>query len=122
MSKRSSHYLFLPVFSPAAAQGQRRLEELQRLSEVMTVAADSLRAEGYQKITFEMVLKRTKEQQPEAYERIVPSAYTFTGRRVIPNEKAFFEWYVTTAEGVEYRSCADRYAPGIFGRFAHIEK
>lgn len=116
----SRNYLFVPHFTALTYAGQARLDGLQEICEYLTASAKELRDEGFEKITLEMIIKRTQEHRPGL--AVDKSMIHYTGKRVIVNENAFVKWYAGTDEGRRVASDNDRAAPGIGLRFATIQR
>ncbi len=111
--------LVIPEFSNTTYSGQRKLNDLAIQSERLTATLRQLRAEGFSKVTFEMLLHRLQKEDRALYEKIEPSMFLFTGKKVIPNEEAFFSWYAGTPEGRSYKARVEQLAPDFYG---HIVK
>jgi len=116
----SKNYLFVPHFSAITYQGQAKLDGLQEVCEMMTASANELRDEGFEKITLEMITKRTQQHRPGL--AIDSDMLHYTGKRVVVNEKKFTTWYGSTDEGKAVAADNERTAPGIGLRFASLHR
>lgn len=113
--------LVIPSFSSETCEGQNRLNLLEaqaaRLNEILA----ELRREGWDQINMSILMRRARQKYPAAAACIEASDFLFTGRKVVPSEKAFFSWYEGTQEGQAVRAKAEQKGAGLFGKFAKIE-
>ena len=114
-------YLIIPCITDETSKGQHRLNELEAQADRLTEILNELRREGWRCINTYILIKEARKRYPDETINLDPSAFLFTGRRVVPDEKQFFEWYAGTAEGQRLRENMEAQAPGLFGRFARID-
>lgn len=114
-------FLMIPAFSGETVEGQHRLNELEAQAARLTEILNELRREGWRCINTFILVSEARKRYPAETINLDPSAFLFTGRRVVPDEKKFFEWYAGTDEGRQLRENLEAQAPGLFGRFARID-
>ena len=110
----------IPFFTVETSEGQSRLDLLDARAAWLTDLMKELKSEGCPFMNMQYIFSKACERFPEAFAGLDPAAFLFTGRRVVPDEKNFFEWYAGTAEGEKVRDIMEARAPGSFGRFARI--
>ena len=114
-------FLMIPCFTEETVKGQQRLNELEAQAARLTEILQELRREGWFFLNTYILVSEARKRYPEETKNMDPLAFLFTGRRVVPDEKRFFEWYATTDEGRRLRENMEAQAPGLFGRFARID-
>lgn len=120
MPGRQIEIAFIPDFSKGVCVGQLKLDGLVEQARILTGIADRMRTEGYKKVTLEMIVFRARSIERIVLPDFSPEQFIYTGKKVIPNEKIFFEWYLSTDEGQEYKQAVDAVLPGALGHFGKI--
>lgn len=114
-------FLLIPCITGETSEGQHRLNELEAQAARLTEILNELRREGWCCLNTFILVSEARKRYPAETMNMDPSAFLFTGRRVVPDESKFFEWYVTTEEGRRLKVHTEMQAPGLFGRFARVE-
>lgn len=115
--------LIIPDYCGTTQSGQARLNALCEQADVMTGILDELRAEGFQRVTFNQILHKLQIDRPDLAALVDPRVFQFTGKRIIPCERAFFKWFLSTPEGIDYETRAKALgADGMYRHFAKVEE
>lgn len=114
------YFAQLPEVSDRYPEGRQLLNKLTEQARLLTEVLKYNKSRGVCEFDFKKLLLLAESENPSISEGIDTEFLSFTGRRVIVNEKKFFTYYETTPEGQRYAKEMKSLSPTLYGHFMYI--